>query len=96
MTPEELAAEEARVAAWVERCRRVYGVHREIPQPSASQARVHAPAIVAECRDVIRAWKACGKDYSLPQPLSVAVIQLQHALAKASAMPEGGDDAGTA
>jgi hypothetical protein len=96
VTPEELAAEEARVAAWVDRCRRVYGVHTEVPQPSKVQAVVYAPAIVAECREVVRQWKACAQGTSLPQPLSVAVIQLQHLLAMASTMPEGGKDAGVA
>lgn len=82
MTPEELAAEEALAVRAAERIRRIFGYCGATPTLTIEQATARAPQIAELARLVVDRWRETKGD--MPQPLSVAVMELRQALITAS------------
>jgi hypothetical protein len=82
MTPEEMAAEEALAVRAAERIRRIHGYRGATPTLTVEQATARGPQIADLARLVVDRWRETKGD--MPQPLSMAVMELRQALITAS------------
>jgi hypothetical protein len=82
MTPEEMSAEEALAVRAAERIRRIHGYRGATPTLTVEQATARGPQIADLARLVVDRWRETKGD--MPQPLSMAVMELRQALITAS------------
>jgi hypothetical protein len=84
-----MAAEEALAVRAAERIRRIHGYRGATPTLTVEQATARGPQIADLARLVVDRWRETRGD--IPQPLSMAVMELRQALITASTAGGGHD-----